>query len=310
MTFRLTILGCNSALPSVDKYPSAHVLNVCEQFFLIDAGEGVQSQLRRYGVSPLKINEIFISHLHGDHCYGLFGLISTMGLLGRQRALNIYAPSPIGEIIDNHIRFFEPHLSYKIEVHEVDCSKSEMIFENNAVEVITVPLFHRVPTVGYIFREKPAKLNIRKELIEELELSVKDIIAAKEGLDVVLPSGRVVSNSELTYQSHTPRSFAYCSDTSFNRSVVEAVRGVDLLYHEATYLHADVMMARRTGHSTATLAGVVARDAAVERLVIGHFSQRYNGDIAPFLTQAREIFPNTDLAVEGLSFDIPLVRQQ
>lgn len=308
MTFKLTILGSSSALPSVNKYPSAHVLNIHGQFFLIDAGEGVQTQLRRYNISLLSINHIFISHLHGDHVYGLFGLISTMGLLGREQCLNIYAPAPIQDIIDNHIKYFDNHLPYTINVHTLKCSMNEPILSNKYLDVYVIPLRHRITSCGFMFKEKPPALNIKKEFIDKYSLSLKDIKMVKEGYDIVLDSGEVLRNEDMSYMPYKPRSFAYCSDTSYSAKVIECVKGVDMLYHESTFLNKDIKIAKTTAHTTALQAAKIAKEASVGKLVLGHFSQRYNGEYSLFLDEAKQLFDNSFIASEGVSFEIQLER--
>ena len=307
MTFRLTILGSGPALPPVGKHPSAHVLNVHEQIFLIDAGEGVQARLRRYGVNAMALDRIFISHLHGDHVYGLFGLISSLGLLGRTKPLYLYGPAPIRAVVDNHLRLFEGHLPYEIVCRETDTEVQTLLHENRALEVWTVPLRHRLPACGYLFREKRPPRNLRKDLIERYDLSVDQIVAAKRGEDIVTADGKRIPNGEATYVPYAPRSYAYCSDTMFSRRVIEAVRGVELLYHEATFLAEDAARAEASGHSTTVQAATVALEAGARKLLIGHFSARYGDDVR-FVAEARTVFPETYPAVEGESFDIPLDR--
>lgn len=307
MTFRLTILGSGPALPPVGKHPSAHVLDVHEQFFLIDAGEGVQARLRRYGFNPMRLEAVFVSHLHGDHVYGLFGLLSSLGLLGRQKPLRLYGPAPLKAVVDNHLRFFEGRLLYEIVCRETDTHVQALIYENRDLEVLTVPLRHRVPACGYFFREKRPARNVRKSMIEKYDLSVPQIVAAKRGEDVQTARDGKIPNAELTYVPYTPRSYAYCSDTAFSRPVIEAVRGVELLYHEATFLAEDAAVAEASGHSTTVQAAAVALEAGARKLLIGHFSPRY-GDDTRFVAEARTVFPETYPAIEGETFDIPLER--
>ncbi len=309
MTFKLITLGSGSALPTIDEYPAAHVLNIHEQFYLIDAGEGVQVQLRRYGISPLKIGCVFISHLHGDHVYGLFGLISTMGLLGRKKRLDIYAPAPMGKIMSDHLNYFNDHLPYPVVVHTVGSGKEKPVYSDRVVDVYAIPLSHGIPAFGFLFREKMPKRNVRKDRIAEYGLSLADIIGAKKGKDVVLTDGTVLENEILTYLPYQPRSFAYCSDTLYSSEVIRRVEGVDLLYHEATFLDRDRHIAEKTGHSTAFQAACVALKAKAGRLVIGHFSSRYSGKKRLFLEEALSVFENTALAREGVEFEVPVCRR-
>lgn len=269
----------------------------------MDCGEGVQRQMMRYGFSFQKINAIFISHLHGDHCYGLFPLLSTMSLYGRKTPIDIFAPAPMGEIIDSHISLYGLNMPYTVKWHKVDTTKHQMIFENRTMEVWSVPLRHRVPTSGYIFREKPVGLNIEKYCIEKYNLSIAQITAAKRGEDVTLTSGEVIPNQELTYTPHEPRSYAYLSDTSYSAKAAALSRGVDLLYHDATYVDSARKDARARGHSTTVEAANCAVAAEAKGLVIGHFSARYR-NLQPLLDEAKAVFPNTRLAVEGTTFNI------
>lgn len=308
-SFKFTILGSNSALPSAGRHPSAHILNVHEQHYLIDAGEAVQSQIKRYGFNAHKIDHIFITHLHGDHCYGIFGLISTLGLLKREKELHIYAPSPIEEIILNHLRLFECYLPYKVVCHTFNHKQSELIYENKVLAVHTIPLKHRVNCCGFLFREKIPPLNVHKESIEKFGLGIAQIASAKRGEDIVMPDGEVISNSVITYQPYIPRSFAYCTDTAYSERVVEMVAKVDLLYHESTFLSEDKHMAKKTGHSTALDAANVAIKAGVKQLLIGHFSHRYDSRDILFEEEAKQVFENTFTAIEGKTFVIPLNKK-
>lgn len=304
MSFRITVLGSSSAKPTPNKHTSAHALNVREQFYLVDCGEDTQRQLVRYGINPLKINAVFISHLHGDHLYGLFPLISTMGLYDRRTPLRVFGPKPLDEILQCHFRYFDNALPYEVQFCEVNTSAEKTIFETSFMTVSTIPLRHRVPCCGYLFREKEPPLNIRKEAIADYGLGIAQIAAAKRGEDIVLENGTVLPAAEITYRPYRPRAYAYCSDTQYSARVARIVSGVDLLYHEATYSASDKALAVSRGHSTAQQAAKVAAMAGVGRLLIGHFSSRYK-DESVLLDEARALFPATDIAVEGCSYDIP-----
>ncbi len=303
MSFSVTILGASSAKPTAGRHPSSQILNIHEQYYMVDAGEGCQKQLFRYGINPLKIRAVFISHLHGDHVFGLFPMLSTLGLYGRKTSLKIYAPRPFGEILESHIRFFDSDLPYPVEWVEVDTTKHAMIFENRSIEVWSVPLRHRVPTSGYIFREKAPDLNVDKFKIEKYGLGIAQITAAKRGEDITLDSGEVIANDQITYTPHQPRSYAYLSDTNFSAKAASLCKGVTMIYHEATYDHSMRKVAKERGHATTTEAAKCALQAEAQRLIIGHFSTRYK-DLQPLLEEARETFPNTDLAIEGETFQI------
>lgn len=303
MTFKVTILGSGSAKPSITKHHSAQVVNLYEQHYLVDCGEGTQNRLLRAGVSPLKINAVFISHLHGDHVFGLFPLISSMGLMGRKVPLHVFAPRPFDEIMAYHFRYFDTELPFEVVWHEVHTTAHELLYENNVMEVWSVPLRHRVPTAGFLFREKTPGLNVRKEKIAELGLGVAQITAAKRGEDVTRADGRVVPNGELTYVPYPPRSYAYLSDTNYSGKAVSLVKGVDLLYHEATYADNMRKEAKQRGHATTLQAVKAARESGAKRLIIGHFSSRYKDD-SVLLDECLTEFAETYLAEEGKTFEI------
>lgn len=298
---KVTILGSASAKPTANRHPSAQIVNVDEQYYLVDAGEGVQKQMFRYGINPLKLRGIFISHLHGDHVFGVFPLISTLGLYGRRTPLKIFAPRPFGEILESHLRYFDPDLPYEVEWVEVDTTAHRIIFENNSLEVWSIPLRHRVPASGYMFREKMPELNVDKFKIERYGLSVKQIVAAKRGEDIALDDGTVIPNAEITYLPRRPKTYAYCSDTNRSAMVARRVKGADLLYHEATYAAAERRQAKERGHSTSVDASETALAAEAKRLIIGHFSSRYK-EPSVLLDEARAVFPATDIATEGETY--------
>lgn len=308
MSIKVTILGNASAKPTAHAHPSAQVVNINEQLFLVDAGEGVQRQMARLGISPLKLRAVFISHLHGDHLYGLFPLLSTLGLYGRRTPLQIYAPRPFGEMLEGFLRLCEQNLPYEPHWIEVDTTKHQIIFENDTTQIWSIPLRHRVPTAGYLFRQKEPALNVKKFAIERYALSVAQIVAAKRGEDITLDSGEVIENRLITYRPYPAIAYAYCSDTNYSARVATLCQGVEMLYHEATYAAAERKIAKERGHSATTDAAKVAAKADAGRLLIGHFSSRYK-DLEPLLKEAREIFPATEIAEEGKTYLIEDARQ-
>ena len=303
-TFELTILGSSSATPTAKRHTTAQLLNIAERFFLIDCGEATQIQLRRYKIRFQRINHIFISHLHGDHYLGLMGLLSSLHLLGRKNEINIYAPAGLKRIIDLQLELSATVLNYKIIWHDLNCEKPEMIFSDNLLTVETIILNHRIPCCGFLFREKPRPFTIDKERADFHKVPLSQMMTVKNGGDAVLADGTVVPNYLITNGKKKSRSYAFCSDTRFDERVVQAVKEMDLLYHEATFLHEMLERAKQTCHSTALEAGRVARLAKVKKLLIGHFSVRYL-DLQLLLDEARTEFAETFLAEEGVTFSIP-----
>ncbi|MBN1131496.1 MAG: ribonuclease Z [Bacteroidales bacterium] len=306
MSFEVIILGSSSALPTSERFPAAHLLIVNERFFLIDCGEGTQIQLRRFRLNPSRISHIFITHLHGDHVFGLFGLLSSLGLMGRQREIHLYGPEGLQVLLQDHLRYFGP-LPYAIIFHVPEEGR-DYLYEDDKLAVTAIPLAHRTTTFGFLFREKPKPLNIKKEEIEKLDLSIADIVKIKNGADYHLPDGTVIPNSALTLPPFHPRSYAYISDTAFLPSIVDKIRHVDLLYHEATFSEEDLDLARENWHSTARQAAEIARHAGAGKLLIGHFSSRYKS-VETLLEEAGEIFPNTVAVSDGDRFELPLERE-
>lgn len=303
MSFKVTILGSASAKPTATRHPSAQAVDIHEQYYLVDAGEGVQQQLVRCGINPLKLRAVFISHLHGDHVFGLFPLLSSLGLYGRRTPLEVFAPAPFGEILACHLRYFDADLPYEVVWHATDTTQHALLWENRTVEVWSIPLRHRVPCAGFLFREKEPPLNVDKFRIAKYGLSIAQITAAKRGEDVLLDTGERIPNAELTYRPYAPRSYAYLSDTNFSAKAARLCTGVDLMYHEATYAAAERRIARERGHATSAEAAEAALRAGTRRLVIGHYSSRYK-DESVLVEEARRIFPETFAAVEGTTFTI------
>lgn len=298
MTFVLKILGSNSAAPAHNRHQTSQLLNIQNQLFLIDCGEGTQMQLSRYKVKISKINHIFISHMHGDHYLGLMGLISTMHLQGRRNDLYIYAPPPLAEIITLQLKHSNTILNYPIHFTGLQVEASETIYENEFLTIKSLPLNHRIPCTGFIFWEKKKLRKINKEKLP-LDISLKNIIDLKYGKDVLDAEGNVLfKNDALTLPPRRSRSYAYCSDTIYNEPIIQHIQSVDLLYHEATFLSDREERARETHHSTARQAATIAKKAQVNTLVLGHYSIRYK-DLNPILEEAKEVFENTILAIEG-----------
>lgn len=303
MRFEVTILGSSSATPVFNRNPTSQLLNCNEKFYLIDCGEGTQQQLIRFGLKFSKIDMVFISHLHGDHYFGLIGLLSTMHLNGRIKPFHIFAPAALKEILDVQFKHSDTTLKYEILFFAIEADEPRLIFENNDLTVETIVLNHRVPTTGFKFKQKK---RLRKLIIEKLE---KENIATeyypllKKGLDLSLPGGTVVKNEDYTMDSDTPKSYCYCSDTLADGSYLHSIMDCTTLYHEATFLEDMVERANVTHHTTALQAALVAKEVGAGRLVIGHFSSRYK-TLQPLLDEAKAVFEDTELAIEGETYII------
>ncbi len=295
MNFTLNVLGTASALPTTERYPSAQVLNVRGRLFMIDCGEAAQIQIRKAGLSFLKIEHICLSHIHGDHLFGLFGLLSTMAMLGRTAPLNIYAPGNFPPILEFFKANFGEGILYDINYVALDMSEPTVIYENRTVELLAFPLNHRVETYGFIIREKMPQHNVYKEAIAKYNLTLLEIGTLKRGEDVIRPDGEVIRNSEAAYIPYEPRSYAYCSDTAPFPELADWVRGVTVMYHESTFPAEMEEMAAKTYHSTTLQAAKTALDAGVGRLLVGHYSSRFPS-VDFFLDEIRSIFPSADLA--------------
>jgi len=300
---KLTILGSSSALPTSERYPSAHVLNAHERLFLIDCGEGTQMQLRKTRIRFGKINHIFISHLHGDHVFGLYGLLSTFSLMGRKNPVHLYAPENYQSILKSHLNDFDIHLSFEIDFIPLYAKDPVQILDDKYITVTSFPLQHRVPAFGFLFREKVSERHIIKECIEEFKIPLVRIPAIKKGEDFITAEGTIIKNEDITLPPSEPLSYAYCSDTKPFKRLASFVKGVTLLYHEATFDKSLKELAGVTGHSTTLDAARTALDAKAEKLIIGHFSARYR-DISVLVEEARSIFPNTYPAIDGKSFEV------
>jgi ribonuclease Z len=303
MTFSLTVLGSNSAIPTLTRNPSAHLLNVNERFFLIDCAEGTQLQIRKFHIHFQRIQRIFISHLHGDHYFGLIGLLNSLHLLGRREELHLYGPPLLNEIIDLELKASNTNLNYPLYFYPLSFSGFEMIFEDEKVTVYSLPLMHSVPTCGFVFREKRQLRKIRKGILKEMDIPISDFHRIKRGEAYTDSSGRFFNNEDLTLDPPEPKSYVYCSDTRYDEKIIPYIQGCDLLYHEATFMQDKQQSAIDKMHSTAMEAALIAKKANVKKLLIGHFSARYD-DLQPLLNEALSVFANTIIAEDGLSISI------
>ncbi|MEN0048291.1 MAG: ribonuclease Z [Bacteroidota bacterium] len=304
MKFELKILGSNAAIPSHGRKPSAQIFNKDDRLYLIDCGEGTQTQIDTLGVKKSKIRQIFISHMHGDHIFGLPGLLTSYALLGRDRPLELFAPSGMKEWMEACLTYSYSHLPYELKINIVDPNIYQLIYEDQHVEVFTIPLNHRVPACGYLFREKKQLPKILASQIERYNIPIPEIRKIKkEGADFTDEAGNVIPNSELTLPPPLPRSFAYCTDTAYSTDIVPLIKDVDLLFHEATYMESEVEQTIFSKHSTSIQAANIAKAANVKQLIIGHFSSRYK-NLQPLLEEAQSVFPNTRLALEGAIFKV------
>lgn len=302
-SFDLLILGSSSAAPTTKRNPSAQLLNVAERFFLIDCGEATQIQLRKYKTKFQKIDHIFISHLHGDHFLGLPGFLASMHLLGRKQELNIYAPKELKGIIDLLNSVSETRMNYEIKWHFTKDDGLNLLFEDDKVQVHSFPMKHRIFCTGFLIKEKPLLRKIDKDKLDKNKISTAEINNLRHGLDVINEDGKKIKNKEVTIDPEEPRSYAYCSDTIYDEDLVKYLRGVDLLYHESTFLNDKAKRASETFHSTAEQAAKIAKAAKVKQLLLGHYSARY-GDLEPFIQEASPFFKNVMLASEGKKFKI------
>ncbi|MEJ2880714.1 ribonuclease Z [Pedobacter sp. GR22-6] len=303
MKFEVTILGSSSATPIYNRNPTAQLLNCNEKFYLIDCGEGTQQQLIRYGFKASKIDYIFISHLHGDHYFGLIGLLSSMHLNGRIKPIKIFAPAALMEILSLQFKHSETVIRYPIEFVATTADVPLQIFENNDLTVHTVILNHRIPCTGFRFTQKK---RLRKLIVDKLEaeqIAVEYFPLLKRGVDLTLPDGRVLLNKDYTTDSDAPKSYGYCSDTLFDESYFASIQNCDTLYHEATFLHDMLDRANQTHHTTALQAAEVAKVNGAGKLLIGHFSSRYK-TLQPLLDEALGVFEHTQLAIEGVTYTI------
>lgn len=295
--FNLHILGCGSALPTSRHFPTAQVLNVRNKLMMIDCGEGAQLQFRKCRLKFSRLNNVFLSHLHGDHCFGLPGLVSTLNLLGRTADLHIYSPVGLKAVMEPLLKTFNRSMNYQIIFHEFDTEEPSEIYADRSVTVTTIPLCHRIPCCGFLFAEVPGMRHIVRSAVDFYHVPLFELGRIKAGADYVTPDGRIIPNTLLTRPADPVRRYAYCSDTRFMPSLIEQIKGVDLLFHEATFIEADAARADETFHATARQAAEMARLAEVKLLLVGHYSARYDDESA-ILTEARNIFPQTMAARE------------
>ena len=301
MKFEVTILGSSSATPVFNRNPSAQLLNCNEKYYLIDCGEGTQQQLTKYNLKAARIDYIFISHLHGDHYFGLIGLLSCLHLNGRVKPMQIFGPKPLLEILEIQFKYSDTVLRYPIEFFPIEADESRQIFENSDLTVKTIILNHRIPTTGFIFQQKKRQRKLIKEKTDEVPMAY--YTALKKGIDVELPNGDILRSEDYTTEADAPRCYAYCSDTLFDESYFATIKDCDTLYHEATFMHDLLDRAKETHHTTALQAGEVAKINGVKKLLIGHFSSRYK-TLQMLLEEAQSVFENTELAVEGRTFHL------
>jgi ribonuclease Z len=301
--FEVTILGSSSATPIFNRNPTAQILNINEKLYLVDCAEGTQQQMLRFDIKASRIDYIFISHLHGDHYLGLVGLLSSMHLNGRKKTLKVFCPPPLKEIVNLQLKYSETTLNYPVEFIFTDATTKGVILENQDVFVETIPLNHRIPCTGFLFKQKKRLRKLIKEKIEELEIPIPYYTAIKRGNDYEAPNGTIYKNSALTIEPQEPKSYAYVSDTLYTENYLPQINSVTLLYHEATFLNDMLDRANQTHHTTALQAGEVALKVNAGKLIIGHFSARYK-TLNELLDEAQSVFPNTELAVEGKTFII------
>ncbi len=301
--FYVTILGSSSALPTLARFPTAQVVNLNERFYLIDCGEGTQIQLRKFGIKAGKINHIFISHLHGDHIFGLPGLISSMALGGKKGELHIYSHSELKMMMEQLMKYMIELTDFKVVYHPLNFHSQAVVYEDSKITVDSFPLKHRIPCCGFLFREKSNALHLRGDIVDYLNISIKDRVAIKNGADYHSPEGKIIPNQKLTFPSEPARSYAFCTDTLVRKQIIPIVKNVGLLYHEATFSNDMNALALKTYHTTAEQAAQLASEAGVTKLIIGHFSSRYK-NINPLVDEARRVFPNTFPANDGDRFEI------
>lgn len=303
MSAKLHIIGSGSALPTKNHFPTSQVLELREKQYMIDCGEGTQIRMSQMGLKTTRLGHVFISHLHGDHCFGLIGMISTFGMLKRTADLHIHAHPDLERLLTPLLNYFCTDISFKIEFHPIDPSNNQLIFEDRSIEVYTIPLKHRVPTCGFLFQEKPGLRHIKRDMIDFYNVPVSKIGKIKLGEDFITDEGETIPNETFTLPPTPTLKFAFCSDTAYSESIIPIIRDADLLYHEATFAESELVRARQTMHSTARQAAEIAKKANVKKLILGHFSARYISKNI-LLKEAKEVFENTELADDMKYFEL------
>jgi ribonuclease Z len=299
----ITILGCGSAMPTRKNFPSSQLLEIRDKQYLIDCGEGTQIRMGQMGVKTNRLGHIFISHLHGDHCFGLMGLISTFGMLNRTAELHIHAQPDLEKIMQPQLHYFCADLPFKVIFHNINPRKNELIFEDRSIQVFSIPLKHRVPCCGFLFEEKPRDRHIIREMIDFYKIPTWRIPKIKQGEDFETEEGEIIPNSQLTKAGNPPKRFAYCSDTAYSEKIIPIIKDVDCLYHEATFMEDEQIRSRQTEHSTARQAGTIASKANVKKLIIGHYSARYMNQ-NELLNEAKAVFENSVLGEDMTVYEI------
>lgn len=302
MNIQLHIIGSGSALPTKDNFPSSQILELREKQYMIDCGEGTQIRIKQMRLKISRLGHIFISHLHGDHCFGLIGLISTLGMMNRTADLHIHAHPDLERLLQPQLNFFCNESPFKIIFHPINPGLNELIFEDRSIEVYTIPLKHRVPSCGFLFKEKQGPLHIKRDMIDFYQVPTSQIGRIKNGEDFKTLDGEIIPNAILTNPASPTFNYAYCSDTAYNKDIVSIIQHVDLLFHEATFADDELLRARQTMHSTARQAAEIAKAADVKKLIIGHYSARYaNKNI--LLNEAKSVFENTQLTEDMMTLD-------
>ncbi len=303
MVFSVQVLGASAALPAFDRHPTAQIVNHNEKLYLIDCGEGTQMRLNDFKVKKSKINSIFISHMHGDHYFGLVGLISSYCLLGREAPLSIYGPAKLKPILEIQLACFSIDLPFKLDFIEVPTNVETILFEDDLLVIKSFPVNHGIPCTGFLFTEKLRERNMIKSKIQEYSIHFTEIIEIKKGKDFTTDKGERIKNQDLTIDPPKPRTYAFCADTKYDESLIEFTQSADLIYHEATFLKDEIENAANKFHATTEQAANIALKSGAKKLIIGHFSGKYH-DLSPFEEEARAIFKNTELAIEGRIFDV------